>query len=115
MAVCVVRGIIAAEEHQIGTEVVDPGDQAAHISVRKPETVMDIAQVNNTEIVGFQRKIIRFQLTFFRSGSAGFQQGIADQTISQDQAEDQPAAVTEDFDLVTAAAERGGGHLPGGR
>ena len=73
----IIRGVIAAEKDQIGTERIDPRDQMAQIRIREPETVMNITQIDNTEIVGFLRKVIRLDSLLLCLKKARFQQRIA--------------------------------------
>ena len=106
----VVRGIIPAEKHEVGAETVDPGNEAVQIPVGKPEAVMNIAEIDNAEIIGVIGQVLGLQLDLLGAQQAGLQQRIPQQHHHEDQHQDQPPAVMAAADLMAAAA--GGGRLP---
>ena len=75
---------------------------------------MDIAEIDDTEIVCFKRKIIRLKGDFFGLEEAGFDEWVAEQKKNQNEKDNQPAATVPVPDLMAAAAERRGrcGRLP---
>ena len=103
----IISGVIAAEKDQIGTERIDPRDQMAQIRIREPETVMNITQIDNTEIVGFLRKVIRPDSLLLCLKKARFQQRIAGSQDNQHKKEYQPAPAPGMTYLMPAAAEGG--------
>ena len=53
---------------------------------------MDIAEVDDAEVIGLQGQVLRLEARLFCLQEAGLQQGIADDKNEQGRDEDDPAA-----------------------
>ena len=112
-----VRSVITAEKNQIRPERIDFHNEIVQIGIAEPETPMNIAEIDNTQMIGIGRKIIRMESDFIRREDSGLDERINNQGQEDKKGQDDPDATAPVFDQMAGAPHgngRGGGDGPGG-
>lgn len=111
-----VCSVITTEKNQIRPERIDFHNEIVQIGIAEPETPMNIAEIDNTQMIGIGREIIRMESDFIRREDSGLDERINDQGKEDKKGQDDPDATAPVFDQMAGAPHgnrRGGGDGPG--
>ena len=75
----IVRCVISSKEHQIRPQTVDLGHQTTQIVVRIPESIVNVREIDDLEMIRVPGKIIRTEHHPIRLQQAGLQKRISDE------------------------------------
>ena len=75
----------------------------------EPETPMNIAEIDNTQVIGVGRKIVRMENDFIRREDPGFDERIGKQGQEGQEYQDDPDAAAPVFDQMAGVPRGNGG------